>query len=66
MYAKCGALRHAIDVFKGMPKRILVSWNAIISALTLHGCGLEAIEFIEKMQAEGICPHEITFTSLLS
>ncbi|XP_012079120.1 pentatricopeptide repeat-containing protein At2g22410, mitochondrial isoform X1 [Jatropha curcas] len=66
MYAKCGALGLAIDIFNKMPTKNLVSWNAIIGALALHGCGLEAIKLFEKMQAEGICPDEITFTLLLS
>ncbi|XP_050204969.1 pentatricopeptide repeat-containing protein At2g22410, mitochondrial-like [Mercurialis annua] len=66
MYAKCGALRIAIDVFNEMPKKNVVSWNAIIGSLALHGCGSGAVQLFEKMQVEGIWPDEITFTGLLS
>jgi len=66
MYAKCGALQTAMDVFFGMPEKNAVSWNVIIGALALHGYGKEAIEMFEKMQATGVCPDEITFTGLLS
>ncbi|KAF2295118.1 hypothetical protein GH714_031591 [Hevea brasiliensis] len=66
MFAKCGTLKFALDVFNKMPNKNLVSWNAIIGALALHGCGPEAIKHFEKMQAEGIWPDEITFTGLLS
>ncbi|KAJ9170794.1 hypothetical protein P3X46_018872 [Hevea brasiliensis] len=66
MFAKCGTLKFALDVFNKMPNKNLVSWNAIIGALALHGCGPEAIKLFEKMQAEGIWPDEITFTGLLS
>ncbi|KAF2295110.1 hypothetical protein GH714_031553 [Hevea brasiliensis] len=66
MFAKCGTLKFALDVFNKMPNKNLVSWNAIIGALALHGSGPEAIKLFEKMQAEGIWPDEITFTGLLS
>lgn len=66
MYAKCGALQTAMDIFFGMPEKNAVSWNVIIGALALHGSGREAIEMFKKMQASGLCPDEITFTGLLS
>lgn len=66
MYAKCGALRIAVDIFHEIPEKNLVSWNVIIGALALYGCGLEAIDLFERMQAGGIRPDEITFTGLLS
>lgn len=66
MYAKCGGLKFSMDIFNRMPNKNLVSWNSIIGALALHGCGPEAVELFEKMQAEGVCPDEITFTGLLS
>ncbi|WCJ31002.1 Pentatricopeptide repeat (PPR) superfamily protein [Euphorbia peplus] len=66
MYAKCGALQNAMDVFNEMPNKNLVSWNSLLGALALHGCGLEAIKLFENMQADGIRPDEITFTVLLS
>lgn len=66
MYAKCGALQTAMDIFFGMPQKNVVSWNVIIGALALHGSGKEAIEMFEKMRASGLFPDEITFTGLLS
>ncbi|RDX98516.1 Pentatricopeptide repeat-containing protein, mitochondrial, partial [Mucuna pruriens] len=66
MYAKCGALQIAKEIFLGMPEKNVVSWNTIIGALALHGFGEEAIEMFRRMQASGLCPDEITFTGLLS
>ncbi|RZC30564.1 pentatricopeptide repeat-containing protein At2g29760, chloroplastic-like [Glycine soja] len=66
MYAKCGALQTAVDIFFGMPEKNVVSWNVIIGALALHGFGEEAIEMFKSMQASGLYPDEITFTGLLS
>ncbi|KAB1214632.1 hypothetical protein CJ030_MR5G002863 [Morella rubra] len=66
MYAKCGSPGSAMEVFYKMPERNLVSWNVVIGAMALHGCGLKAIELFEEMQACGVWPDEITFTGLLS
>lgn len=66
MYAKCGALGIAINLFLEIPEKNVVSWNVIIGSLALHGCGLKAIGMFEEMQADGIWPDELTFTGLLS
>ncbi|XP_030529466.1 pentatricopeptide repeat-containing protein At2g22410, mitochondrial-like [Rhodamnia argentea] len=66
MFGKCGAVQIAVDIFKKMKPRNLVSWNVAIGALALHGCGVEAIKLFEDMEASRIFPNEITFTGLLS
>ncbi|KAK3223610.1 hypothetical protein Dsin_010635 [Dipteronia sinensis] len=68
MYAKCGSLGIAMDIFNEMPKKNLVSWNVVIGALALHGRGLRAVELFEEMQAgrNRIWPDEFTFMGLLS
>lgn len=66
MYAKCGRVATALDIFSNMPEKDLVSWNVIIGALALHGCGFEAIKLFEKMQADGLWPDRITLTGLLN
>ncbi|KAL7193167.1 hypothetical protein ACSBR2_024887 [Camellia fascicularis] len=66
MYAKCGAIETALNIFLGMPEKNVVSWNVMIGALALHGCGFNSIELFKKMQADGIRPDGITFTGLLS
>ncbi|KAK3416101.1 hypothetical protein EUGRSUZ_H01933 [Eucalyptus grandis] len=66
MFGKCGAVQIAVDIFKKMKLRNLVSWNVAIGALALHGCGAEAIKLFEDMEASRIFPNEITFTGLLS
>lgn len=66
MYAKCGPIETAMEIFCEMPEKNLVSWNVIISALALHGHGFKAIELFNDMQAHGVHPDEITFVGLLS
>ncbi|KAL5549363.1 hypothetical protein UlMin_004594 [Ulmus minor] len=68
MYAKCGSLENALRVFKEMPQKNEVSWNAMISALASHGRAVEAISLFKCMVEEGAAarPNDITFVGVLS
>ncbi|OAY65857.1 putative pentatricopeptide repeat-containing protein, partial [Ananas comosus] len=66
MYANCGCLADARDVFDGMRVRDVVSWTSIISAYGTHGRGKEAIALFEKMRESGVEPDSIAFVSLLA
>ncbi|KAI0499169.1 hypothetical protein KFK09_020071 [Dendrobium nobile] len=66
MYSKCGSIKYANRVFHGMPKRNLVSWNTIITALGCHGLGRIAIQAFDQMNANGVRPDSVTFTGLLA
>ncbi|GFP93323.1 pentatricopeptide repeat-containing protein at2g33680 [Phtheirospermum japonicum] len=65
MYAKCGSLKDGYAIFRRMPARDVVSWNAMISGLSQNGLGLEAIELFEEMKLDGIKPDEVTFVNIL-
>ncbi|KAL3568014.1 hypothetical protein D5086_030665, partial [Populus alba] len=39
MYAKCGLIDMAFKVFKYLPKRNVVAWNAMLGGLAMHGRG---------------------------
>ncbi|XP_057873381.1 pentatricopeptide repeat-containing protein DOT4, chloroplastic-like [Cryptomeria japonica] len=65
-YGKCGCLGDAHRLFDKMHQRNTVSWNAIISAYTMHGHGEGALKLFYQMQHESIMPDHITFTSILS
>lgn len=66
MYARCGIVEAANNVFLTMTYVDSVSWNAMIAALGQHGHGLQAIELYEQMLKEGILPDRITFLTVLS
>ncbi|KAL2544864.1 Pentatricopeptide repeat-containing protein [Forsythia ovata] len=70
MYAKCGNLDHAFQVFENIAclKKNEVSWNAMISALAFHGRAQEAPLLFKRMSHEGGAarPNDITFVGLLS
>ncbi|KAJ4847510.1 hypothetical protein Tsubulata_029482 [Turnera subulata] len=66
MYAKCGSLKEATLVFRKMPERDLISWNAMISGFSINGLGMEALELFQEMRQEGTRPDYITFVNILS
>ncbi|XP_057820344.1 pentatricopeptide repeat-containing protein At4g02750 [Cryptomeria japonica] len=66
MYAKCGIIEKACDVFDKMPQRNTVSWTSMIAAYAMHGRGIEALEFFEKMQLLGTKPDNVTFICVLA
>nr|GMC61286.1 pentatricopeptide repeat-containing protein At2g34400 [Ipomoea batatas] len=68
MYAKCGSLDSAYQIFENMSMKNRVSWNAMISALAFHGRAFEALSLFDRMSAEGDVnlPDDITFVGVLS
>ncbi|CAN0907038.1 Pentatricopeptide repeat-containing protein At2g20540 [Linum grandiflorum] len=66
MYAKCGCIDQARQLFDQMRKRDVISWSTMIGGLANHGKALEAINMFERMKLQGIEPNGITFLGLLS
>ncbi|PON97610.1 Tetratricopeptide-like helical domain containing protein [Trema orientale] len=66
MYAKCGTLDEAIDVFQRLPERDLVSWTSMITAYGSHGQALEALKLFAEMQKSNEKPDGVTFLAVLS
>ncbi|KAI5059729.1 hypothetical protein GOP47_0026048 [Adiantum capillus-veneris] len=65
MYAKCGALDKAQEVFDQLPVRTAVVWNSLITGYTQQGLGREALNCYEQMQSEGFSPDSVTFACIL-
>lgn len=53
MFAKCGSLREAREVFDGMPARDLVSWGAMICGTARSGDWRGALGLFGRMRDEG-------------
>eukprot|EP01018_Ginkgo_biloba_P002600 Gb_38500 [translate_table: standard] len=66
MYAKCGIIQKARDLFDRMHQRNTYSWTSIIAGYALHGCGKEALKLFEQMEKSGITPDQVTFVCVLS
>lgn len=66
MYAKCGSLKDARNVFNKIQRKNVASWNAMIDCYGKCGMIDSSIELFKKMREEGLQPNEITFTCMLS
>ncbi|OIT28165.1 PREDICTED: pentatricopeptide repeat-containing protein At4g13650 [Nicotiana attenuata] len=66
LYAKCGSLVDARKEFLEMQNKNDVSWNAMITGYSQHGCGNEAIELFEEMRHLGVKPNHVTYLGVLS
>uniref|UniRef100_A0A9I9CI23 DYW domain-containing protein n=1 Tax=Cucumis melo TaxID=3656 RepID=A0A9I9CI23_CUCME len=65
MYAKCGSIVEARQLFDLMVDKNVVTWNAMITGYGLHGHGKEALKLFYEMLQSGIPPTGVTFLSIL-
>ncbi|KAJ7560176.1 hypothetical protein O6H91_04G117100 [Diphasiastrum complanatum] len=65
MYAKCGCIEQACQVFDKMSERNVVSWSVMIAGYAHNGLGKEALALYEQMKQEGVQPDNITYVVLL-
>ena len=65
MYAKCGMIHKAQEVFHDLPVHDVISWNSLISGYAEHGLRDEALDCLMHMQHEGISPNGTTLVCLL-
>ncbi|XP_071690865.1 putative pentatricopeptide repeat-containing protein At3g49142 [Rutidosis leptorrhynchoides] len=66
MYAKCGSLSDARNVFDAMKTRDVVSWTSMVSAYGMTGDGQNAITVFTNMLDKGLTPDSISFVPVLS
>ncbi|XAR57293.1 hypothetical protein NMG60_11025379 [Bertholletia excelsa] len=65
MYAKCGCLSLANQVFDKMPHRDTFCYNAMIRGLAVHGHGHHALDLFKKMRLEGLLPDDVTILAAI-
>jgi pentatricopeptide repeat protein len=61
MYAKCGSLNTAEDMFDKISVHDIVCWNVLLSGYVDNGCDEEVLICIEQLQHESIHPNIITY-----
>jgi pentatricopeptide repeat protein len=66
MYAKCGSIEKARDLFDRMHQRNAISWTAMIGGYAMHGYAKEALQLFEQMQYSGVNPNHVTILCVLS
>ncbi|XP_047949875.1 pentatricopeptide repeat-containing protein At5g19020, mitochondrial-like isoform X2 [Salvia hispanica] len=68
MYAKCGSIDSALEVFDQIrdKARIVNPWNAIIYGLAMHGKAEASLRIFADLQSRKIKPDSITLYGILS
>ncbi|TKY61608.1 putative pentatricopeptide repeat-containing protein mitochondrial [Spatholobus suberectus] len=67
MYAKCGSMPLAEEVFDQMPHRNLVSWNCMVVGFLKNKLYGRAIGVFKSVLGETLlCPDQVSFSSVLS
>lgn len=66
MYAKCGLVLEARELFEKMAERSTVTWNSMIFGLANSGHCQDAIDLFDRMLSEGATPDHLTFTAVLT
>ncbi|AES90055.1 PPR containing plant-like protein [Medicago truncatula] len=66
MYAKCGYIADAFQVFDNMPERNLVSWKAMILGYARNGHCRKALQLMYRMRAEGFVVDDYILTTVLT
>ncbi|KAI4377952.1 hypothetical protein MLD38_015502 [Melastoma candidum] len=66
MYAKCGKINEAHEIFSMMTVRDTVSWNSMIMGFANHGFARKALRLLEEMKESDCLSNETTFLGVLS
>lgn len=64
MYARCGEILSARQVFDELSERDLVSWNSMISGYSRMGLARDAVEAFRRMRSAGFEPDDMTLVSV--
>ncbi|CAN1820890.1 Putative pentatricopeptide repeat-containing protein At3g11460, mitochondrial [Linum perenne] len=66
MYARCGNLVKARQIFDSLPVKSLISWTAIIGGYAQNGLANDVLELYREMGSSGIHPNPLTLVGVLS
>lgn len=65
LYAKCGCVDFAYQVFVQMPVQNLITWNSMVCGFAQNGRAGESIRIFDEMIKKGIKPDYISFIGVL-
>ncbi|XP_068659536.1 pentatricopeptide repeat-containing protein At5g19020, mitochondrial [Aristolochia californica] len=67
MYAKCGCIQKALELFDEVYDKIttISPWNAIIHGLAMHGQAGKSLDLFCDLLKTGIRPNSVTFVGVL-
>ncbi|RVX18110.1 Pentatricopeptide repeat-containing protein [Vitis vinifera] len=65
LYAKCGCIETAREIFESSPDKNLFTWNALLVGLGMHGRGHLSLHYFSRMIEAGIKPDGVSFLGIL-
>ncbi|KAF5725804.1 pentatricopeptide repeat-containing protein [Tripterygium wilfordii] len=66
MYAKCGCIEKALEIFYSLREKDAATWTSIICGLAMNGKTNAALKLFSEMERLGARPDDITFIGVLS
>jgi pentatricopeptide repeat protein len=68
MYAKCGSVADAVQVFSYVKRKSssVSPWNAIICSLAIHGHANMSLQLFSQLQSTSIKPNSVTYIGVLN
>ncbi|ESQ32639.1 hypothetical protein EUTSA_v10005682mg [Eutrema salsugineum] len=67
MYAKCGCIETALEVFENLSRRNVFSWAVLIGGYAAYGYAKKAIMCLDQMEREdGIKPDSVVLLTVLA
>ncbi|XP_057520060.1 pentatricopeptide repeat-containing protein At4g22760 isoform X2 [Amaranthus tricolor] len=66
LYAKCGSIDKAYELFHGLAKKDVVAYTAMILGCGINGKPHDAFKLFQEMIDANISPNLITFTGILT
>lgn len=65
LYAKCGFVETAKEVFESCTERTVSLWNALLMGLAIHGDGASLLQHFSRMLGDGVKPDGVTILGVL-
>ncbi|XP_027167948.1 pentatricopeptide repeat-containing protein At5g61800 [Coffea eugenioides] len=65
LYAKCGCIETARELFESSREKNLYTWNAMLVGFAMHGHGKLLYDYLTRMADAGIKPDGVTFLGVL-
>ncbi|KAI3937499.1 hypothetical protein MKW98_018798 [Papaver atlanticum] len=65
MYARCGELEKAKQVFEDIPRKDIVVWSAVIAAFVQNGYPKEGLSLFREMVRGNLKPNRVTVMGVL-
>uniref|UniRef100_A0A1J3HD32 Putative pentatricopeptide repeat-containing protein n=2 Tax=Noccaea caerulescens TaxID=107243 RepID=A0A1J3HD32_NOCCA len=65
LYAKCGDMNRAMEVFWGLEEKNVYTWSSALNGFAMNGFGEKCLELFSLMKQDGVTPNAVTFVSVL-